>query len=140
MNIAQNISKASKPFLTWSLALSSIMLINLFGIDSTVSARENIMSLGQTSDGDPVYINLESPQGNSGLYKVLVKSPSGRITSLWYQVSCSERRIFEMDVVLNNEGRVQSKKYVQEVSSAPATSLVQESMGVICKQRGARGW
>ncbi|ERT08540.1 hypothetical protein M595_1566 [Lyngbya aestuarii BL J] len=98
------------------------------------------MSLGQTSDGDPVYINLESPQGNSGLYKVLVESPSGSVTSLWYQVSCSERRIFEMDVVLNDEGRVQSKKYVQEVSSAPATSLVQESMAVICQQRGARGW
>jgi hypothetical protein len=140
MNRNQQISKVSKPLFTWSLALSSIVLISLFGIDSTVSAREQIISLGNTSDGDPVYIDLESPQGHSGLYQVLVETRLGRVASFWYEVSCSERRIFEMDVVLNDEGRVQSKKYVQEVSSAPAKSLVQESMGVICQQRGARGW
>ena len=98
------------------------------------------MSLGNTSSGDPVYIDLESPQGHQGLYQVLIQTKSGRVASYWYQVSCSERRIFEMDVVLNGEGLVESKKYVQEVSSAHPTSLVQQSMAAICKGIGARGW
>ncbi len=134
------LSPILKFLFTQGLVISLIGLTALLSSNNKASARDEIIEIGNTPQGNPVYLNLESHQGHSGLFQLLIETRSGGVTTLWYQVSCSEKRIFEMDIVLSEEGQVQYRKYVKEVSSADRESIVYKSMVVLCQQRGATGW
>lgn len=114
-----------------------VLAIAIVGVSDRARAQE-LVDLGRSSNGIPVFLQQESPQSTN--FKVVQEYGDGVLYSS-FSAGCKNRNVFYKNVALYNAAgdRIQNFVYNKTIVP-PLKSFPSVALAIVCRNVGAAGW